>query len=175
GLLVSFFFFFSSRRRHTRSKRDWSSDVCSSDLHGFARTSFTSHDSKAWIKFNCGFLDDAQRVDRQMLYHLGVPRFVIVVIRRWFGRKLDYLLFICLRDHRDRRGHRWHDPRPRGHVMGFHYAYPVRICKRLMPIFLVTTGLLTIFHCRAILFWDTAAPTVRGQIKFSHQTFRKWC
>src|SRR5699024_11979313 len=24
--------FFSSRRRHTRSKRDWSSDVCSSDL-----------------------------------------------------------------------------------------------------------------------------------------------
>src|SRR6266704_4957410 len=29
---VDFFFFFSSRRRHTRSKRDWSSDVCSSDL-----------------------------------------------------------------------------------------------------------------------------------------------
>src|SRR5690349_21919426 len=27
-----FFFFFSSRRRHTRSLRDWSSDVCSSDL-----------------------------------------------------------------------------------------------------------------------------------------------
>src|SRR2546428_10656278 len=26
------FFFFSSRRRHTRSDRDWSSDVCSSDL-----------------------------------------------------------------------------------------------------------------------------------------------
>src|SRR5699024_11652192 len=25
--------FFSSRRRHTRSKRDWSSDVCSSDLN----------------------------------------------------------------------------------------------------------------------------------------------
>src|SRR5699024_11457184 len=25
--------FFSSRRRHTTSKRDWSSDVCSSDLH----------------------------------------------------------------------------------------------------------------------------------------------
>src|SRR5206468_8981664 len=28
------FFFFSSRRRHTRSDRDWSSDVCSSDLPG---------------------------------------------------------------------------------------------------------------------------------------------
>src|SRR5215510_14716231 len=28
------FFFFSSRRRHTRWPRDWSSDVCSSDLPG---------------------------------------------------------------------------------------------------------------------------------------------
>src|SRR5690606_40803150 len=28
----SFVFFFSSRRRHTRFSRDWSSDVCSSDL-----------------------------------------------------------------------------------------------------------------------------------------------
>src|SRR5690606_40087702 len=26
-------FFFSGRRRHTRFSRDWSSDVCSSDLH----------------------------------------------------------------------------------------------------------------------------------------------
>src|SRR2546421_12062975 len=30
--LYNYFFFFSSRRRHTRSDRDWSSDVCSSDL-----------------------------------------------------------------------------------------------------------------------------------------------
>src|SRR2546421_7184442 len=29
-------FFFSSRRRHTRSDRDWSSDVCSSDLDELA-------------------------------------------------------------------------------------------------------------------------------------------
>src|SRR2546422_6713153 len=28
-------FFFSSRRRHTRCSRDWSSDVCSSDLNRF--------------------------------------------------------------------------------------------------------------------------------------------
>src|SRR5699024_11291942 len=37
-LLIPFclFFFVSSRRRHTRSKRDWSSDVCSSDLIGSA-------------------------------------------------------------------------------------------------------------------------------------------
>src|SRR2546422_10666961 len=33
GVLVRLaFFFFSSRRRHTRCSRDWSSDVCSSDL-----------------------------------------------------------------------------------------------------------------------------------------------
>src|SRR5690606_42027609 len=29
---MSILFFFSSRRRHTRFSRDWSSDVCSSDL-----------------------------------------------------------------------------------------------------------------------------------------------
>src|SRR2546429_6845034 len=31
-LVLFFLFFFSSRRRHTRCSRDWSSDVCSSDL-----------------------------------------------------------------------------------------------------------------------------------------------
>src|SRR3989440_4503595 len=35
--LLRFFFFFSSRRRHTRSDRDWSSDVCSSDLEAVFR------------------------------------------------------------------------------------------------------------------------------------------
>src|SRR5258707_10247048 len=32
-MLTVSFLFFSSRRRHTRYWRDWSSDVCSSDLH----------------------------------------------------------------------------------------------------------------------------------------------
>src|SRR5690606_39731650 len=32
GVRLVVFFFFSSRRRHTRFSRDWSSDVCSSDL-----------------------------------------------------------------------------------------------------------------------------------------------
>src|SRR5690349_23940328 len=47
------FFFFSSRRRHTRSLRDWSSDVCSSDLYriivpflrGYGPTRFLSPDT----------------------------------------------------------------------------------------------------------------------------------
>src|SRR5690606_39381971 len=33
-------FFFSSRRRHTRFSRDWSSDVCSSDLNGLGGAGF---------------------------------------------------------------------------------------------------------------------------------------
>src|SRR2546428_6396623 len=34
-------FFFSSRRRHTRSDRDWSSDVCSSDLDVYCEKPMT--------------------------------------------------------------------------------------------------------------------------------------
>src|SRR5438105_6657729 len=41
------FFFFSSRRRHTRSTRDWSSDVCSSDLAvGLPRTGVCKPDGE---------------------------------------------------------------------------------------------------------------------------------
>src|SRR6266536_1800872 len=37
SITCCFSFFFSSRRRHTRSTRDWSSDVCSSDLQTATR------------------------------------------------------------------------------------------------------------------------------------------
>src|SRR5256884_471264 len=40
------FFFFSSRRRHTRCSRDWSSDVCSSDLQ-ITRLSPNGHQTPA--------------------------------------------------------------------------------------------------------------------------------
>src|SRR6266702_5024779 len=40
------FFFFSSRRRHTRWPRDWSSDVCSSDLD--TSNPHTSHRRTLW-------------------------------------------------------------------------------------------------------------------------------
>src|SRR5690625_7354857 len=36
-------FFFSSRRRHTRWPRDWSSDVCSSDLRGTPSSLWLNH------------------------------------------------------------------------------------------------------------------------------------
>src|SRR5687768_17699315 len=55
-----FFFFFSSRRRHTRCSRDWSSDVCSSDLalsfhvyvHGSDPCTYTWND-EAWSGEDC--------------------------------------------------------------------------------------------------------------------------
>src|SRR5699024_11993913 len=56
--VILFLFFFSSRRRHTRSKRDWSSDVCSSDLlitflAGFivANLSIDSANTIAFLEF----------------------------------------------------------------------------------------------------------------------------
>src|SRR5204863_5802974 len=61
GLDAHLFFFFSSRRRHTRSLRDWSSDVCSSDLNiqaakrltggGPEAMALADRVSDAWIAF----------------------------------------------------------------------------------------------------------------------------
>src|SRR5690606_34277697 len=44
------FFFFSSRRRHTRFSRDWSSDVCSSDLSRLDRIHQQTSLPKAWFE-----------------------------------------------------------------------------------------------------------------------------
>src|SRR3712207_6503234 len=41
------FFFFSSRRRHTRYWRDWSSDVCSSDLREAAELPITPEQARS--------------------------------------------------------------------------------------------------------------------------------
>src|SRR6266496_5831691 len=49
-----FFFFFSSRRRHTRSLRDWSSDVCSSDLR--SRIEDVKPAAQAGRQFHVGIL-----------------------------------------------------------------------------------------------------------------------
>src|SRR3990172_10460860 len=42
GGLMSRGFVFTSRRRHTRCSREWSSDVCSSDLPGFIYSRFSN-------------------------------------------------------------------------------------------------------------------------------------
>src|SRR2546429_3894660 len=48
SLFVYVFFFFSSRRRHTRCSRDWSSDVCSSDLRELDNVSKALAEQTAW-------------------------------------------------------------------------------------------------------------------------------
>src|SRR5207249_9073421 len=55
-------FFFSSRRRHTRSKRDWSSDVCSSDLK------FVSHAAPAVVFLQYGAREKFLNSERARLY-----------------------------------------------------------------------------------------------------------
>src|SRR5256885_12635176 len=55
------FFFFSSRRRHTRLQGDWSSDVCSSDLHSLRAV------SPAMLK---DLIDGLSAVDRKAPIHI---------------------------------------------------------------------------------------------------------
>src|SRR5690554_7055772 len=45
-------FFFSSRRRHTRCGRDWSSDVCSSDLNILAVIALVAAALLIWSLFD---------------------------------------------------------------------------------------------------------------------------
>src|SRR5207249_6909154 len=60
--------FFSGRRRHTRSKRDWSSDVCSSDLQLRARGGLelawdeeAELDAASIVETAAGFVAQAER------------------------------------------------------------------------------------------------------------------
>src|SRR5699024_258973 len=57
--------FFSSRRRHTRSKRDWSSDVCSSDLRE------NTEDIYAGIEFESGS-DEVKKIINFLQDEMGV-------------------------------------------------------------------------------------------------------
>src|SRR2546429_8267448 len=63
---VSVLFFFSSRRRHTRCSRDWSSDVCSSDLCPLRRGWRSGH-GPAGTVLRGGLLDVEQDVRRDEL------------------------------------------------------------------------------------------------------------
>src|SRR6266496_3952999 len=66
------FFFFSSRRRHTRSLRDWSSDVCSSDLRsrfGGAPRSAHALGREPWRRGT-----DAEGALRRDERRVGLPR-----------------------------------------------------------------------------------------------------
>src|SRR5690554_1596567 len=81
--LYCFFFFFSSRRRHTRCGRDWSSDVCSSDLKSFAEAQFVITDSYHGCIFSIIFKK---------------PFFVIANKKRGNSRFLSLLRLLNLED-----------------------------------------------------------------------------
>src|SRR5690606_8918107 len=60
---VDLAFFFSSRRRHTRFSRDWSSDVCSSDLATLCLLFSSSRPSFAQETVVSGKITDASSGD----------------------------------------------------------------------------------------------------------------
>src|SRR5256884_6802846 len=69
-MVLNVVFFFSSRRRHTRCSRDWSSDVCSSDLytskHGYPVTVDVQADQVRAVEFDAivvpgGYAPDMMR------------------------------------------------------------------------------------------------------------------
>src|SRR5690606_13746942 len=65
-------FFFSSRRRHTRFARDWSSDVCSSDLRFFRRSGLPTGPMLMtdWGPTNTGWFRSGQEHKRTTLRRL---------------------------------------------------------------------------------------------------------
>src|SRR5690606_39381294 len=65
-LFKLFYFFFSSRRRHTRFSRDWSSDVCSSDLlelrHDLVQRGVADHDQGRVARLHPALVEGEQVV-----------------------------------------------------------------------------------------------------------------
>src|SRR5207245_8005533 len=84
--------FFSSRRRHTRCYRDWSSDVCSSDLFQFepgGRTELERTLSAAWAKL---FAPLAVTVSDHFFHDLGGHSLLAACVRseeRRVGKSVD--------------------------------------------------------------------------------------
>src|SRR5690606_40556623 len=68
-------FFFSSRRRHTRFSRDWSSDVCSSDLDPHAAFSASvPYLAQAGLVLSGWQLGRAALAARRLLGHADTDR-----------------------------------------------------------------------------------------------------
>src|SRR5216683_5111200 len=86
---IFFFFFFSSRRRHTRSDRDWSSDVCSSDL---GQVTFAgARRTKKQCVFAAANKVSRGQVEHQAAIHLLVKVEIKVVERRMLVAKAGLL------------------------------------------------------------------------------------
>src|SRR5690606_40342667 len=57
---------FSSRRRHTRFSRDWSSDVCSSDLKAAILEDHEAQAQKVEDQFRRGIITDGERRQKEV-------------------------------------------------------------------------------------------------------------
>src|SRR2546429_5900595 len=80
-------FFFSSRRRHTRCSRDWSSDVCSSDLLHSAGDKVIDHDLRVFFP---GVLDAellAEQIDHCRGTAVVDRKTITAALRRVIDRK----------------------------------------------------------------------------------------
>src|SRR5699024_11388654 len=80
------FFFFSSRRRHTRSKRDWSSDVCSSDLSAVNSSRVFS---LGFVMGGRSFLPVGEIKSSRFLYENSCSRFNIFSYLRYLWHYLN--------------------------------------------------------------------------------------
>src|SRR3712207_7051883 len=80
------FFFFSSRRRHTRYWRDWSSDVCSSDLKQATTTTDVKlvDDLGFWDRLVHWFAQDGWK---WLLALLGAILLAGYIFKKRFSRK----------------------------------------------------------------------------------------
>src|SRR5207253_4847760 len=68
-------FFFSSRRRHTRWPRDWSSDVCSSDLGAFIQITYDDQEGAFGIdNMDFRFADVANFSGHSLIYGASLNR-----------------------------------------------------------------------------------------------------
>src|SRR5256885_4062461 len=76
------FFFFSSRRRHTRLQGDWSSDVCSSDLHTQRAARGNAPNSSETVEGpktrSSGVRFPAEQVIRPLLHPIWRRRFATI-------------------------------------------------------------------------------------------------
>src|SRR5699024_11607612 len=68
------FFFFSSRRRHTRSKRDWSSDVCSSDLFNYGKNQKNMEEKLQNVLKSVEIIMPRELQGKQELEKIGITR-----------------------------------------------------------------------------------------------------
>src|SRR5699024_11362525 len=88
-LCSTFFFFFSSRRRHTRSKRDWSSDVCSSDLVTLNEVAHSIFYAPQYVAIEAGYFKE-EGIDLTLVNGFGADKVMTRSEERRVGKECRY-------------------------------------------------------------------------------------